>query len=286
MTRMHSKSHDRIKGLSLGKILLFAAIILIAVIAWRTNAGNITARPDEDKRATGVAQHMDLLYVKTPSGLDTFNVEHTSLKLSFNPRYHIPNWVAWELTAAETSGEVKRETKFYSNDSIPGCPEHYDYNYSGYDRGHMAPAGDMKWDAEAMHLTFCMANICPQAKTLNTGAWKRLEEKCRQWARADSAIVIACGPVLSDTLTDFIGDSRVAVPKRFFKVIISPYASPARGIAFIMPNGKVPGGIQATATTIDEVERITGYDFFPALPDEIETEIESQCDFHYWSTLK
>ncbi|MDE5786515.1 MAG: hypothetical protein K2H98_08300, partial [Duncaniella sp.] len=59
-----------------------------------------------------------------------------------------------------------------------------------------------------------------------------------------------------------------------------------RGIGFIMPNGKVPGGMQQAAVSIDEIERITGYDFFAALPDDIENKIESQCDFHYWSTLK
>ena len=137
-----------------------------------------------------------------------------------------------------------------------------------------------------MRETFYMTNMCPQAKNLNTGAWKSLEEKCRQWAKADSAIVIVCGPVLTDSITEYIGDSRVAVPERFFKVVLSPYANPPRGIGFVMNNGRVDGGIQRAAMSIDEVERITGHDFFAALPDSIENIIESQNDFHFWSTLR
>ena len=90
----------------------------------------------------------------------------------------------------------------------------------------------------------------------------------------------------TDPIREFIGDTRVAVPKRFFKVILSPNANPVRGIGFIMPNDKVPGGMQVAAVSIDEVERQTGHDFFSALPDDIENEVEQQCDFHYWSTIK
>ena len=132
--------------------------------------------------------------------------------------------------------------------------------------------------------TFMLTNICPQAKSLNAGSWKGLEEKCRQWAEADSAIYIVCGPVIDGNPIEYIGDSRVYVPRKFFKAIISPYAVPARGIGFIMPNEKVKGGMQVCAVTIDSIEALTGHDFFSSLPDDIENEIESQCDFHYWST--
>ncbi len=126
----------------------------------------------------------------------------------------------------------------------------------------------------------------PQVGALNHGAWKSLEEKCRNWADIDSAIIIVTGPILTDRITDYIGESQVAVPQRFFKVVLSPFSDPPRAIGFIMPNGKVPGGMQAAAVSVDEVEAATGYDFFSALPDDIENEIESQCKFHYWSTLK
>lgn len=91
---------------------------------------------------------------------------------------------------------------------------------------------------------------------------------------------------MTDPVIETIGDSHIAVPQRFFKVILSPYADPPRAIGFLMNNGAVPGGMQAAAVSVDAVEEATGYDFFSALPDSVEKEVESQCRFHYWSTLK
>ncbi|MBD5344520.1 MAG: DNA/RNA non-specific endonuclease [Bacteroides sp.] len=227
-----------------------------------------------------------LMHVEIPDTIPSHFIQYTGMNIGFNPRLHIPNWVAWQLTADEATGEEPRTNKFYADENVPGSAEYYDYNYSGYDRGHMAPAGDMKWDSEAMRESFLMTNIAPQAKALNTGAWKRLEEKCRTWAHVYGDIYIVCGPVLSGGPLEYIGDSRVYVPRRFFKAIIALSPDGAKGIGFIMPNEKVQGGMQKAAVTIDEIEHVTGYDLFAALPDDIESDVESQCDFHYWSTLR
>ena len=95
-------------------------------------------------------------------------------------------------------------------------------------------------------------------------------------------LIIVCGPVLSDRLTRTIGENKVTVPERFFKVILAPYADPPRAIAFIMPNSQVAGGMQAAVTTVDNVEAITGLDFFSALPDDLEAEVESKSSFPLW----
>lgn len=262
-------------------LLVIGLIVACVYLAMQLEGGerDSSSRPDVASETYG-----DLLDVRTNPALKEISRKYKGMDLSFNPQYHIPNWVSWELTSDETSGEVSRTNKFSADPEIPESAETWDYNYSGYDRGHMAPAGDMRWDREAMEQTFLMTNICPQVKSLNAGSWKNLEEKCRLWAQADSAIYIVCGPVIDGKPIEYIGDTRVYVPRRFFKVIISPYANPARGIGFIMPNGKVPGGMQACAVPIDSVESLTGHDFFASLPDDIEADVESQCDFHYWST--
>lgn len=259
---------------------LIVLLIIVAVVSF------IERKNDDGKNHYIQSSVDELMTVAMPSSINHTPLNYKGMNISFNQRLHIPNWAAWELTRNETSGEVPRWNKFMADESVAGSADPYDYNYTGYDRGHMAPAGDMKWDSTAMKQTFYMTNICPQAKSLNTGAWKRLEEKCRVWADADSAIIVICGPVPTDSLTEFLGDSRVAVPKRFFKVILSPFANPPRAIGFVMPNAKVRGGLQEAAMSVDEVERITGYDFFSALPDDIENEVESKNDFHLWSTLR
>lgn len=228
----------------------------------------------------------DLTAVITNPNLPETLLRYEGMTISFNPDTHQPNWASWELLASEATGDAPRSDSFAPDPEVEGCATLSDYRRSGYDRGHMAPAGDMKWDSKAMEETFFLSNICPQVKSLNTGSWKNLEEKCRLWAQIDRRIYIVCGPVIDDKPLELIGESKVWVPKRFFKVIIAPYSTPARGIGFIMPNGKVVGGMQACAVTIDEVERVTGHDFFASLPDDLENELESQCNFHQWSTMR
>lgn len=260
---------------------------LIVIVILLAAAVNVAGCMYEGRQSSRTPESVDGLemVITSPELAETLLV-YKGMTVSFNREMHQPNWVSWELTADEADGSEPRERSFQADLSVEGCANPWDYSYSGYDRGHIAPAGDMKWDSEAMAQSFLMTNICPQASALNSGAWKRLEEKCRNWARIDSAIVIVAGPVLTDTLEETLGETGVVVPKRFFKVILSPYANPPRGIGFIMNNGYVRGGIQDAAVTIDSVEAVTGHDFFSALADSIEEEVESQCRFHYWSTLK
>ncbi len=290
MARRRRKSPLRKFRRRLSGVLTIIAVAALALQfisrAREVNADNDPTFRQSNASPADTVIAQALMMVRTNPALAENHLDYNAFTVSFNPELHVPNWVAWELTADETYGTTPRYNKFSADPAVDGSAETWDYSYSGYDRGHMAPAGDMKWSDEAMKSTFYLTNICPQAKSLNTGAWKRLEEKCRQWARADSSLIIICGPVLTDTIKEYLGDTRVAVPKRFFKVILSPNAVPMRGIAFVMPNGTVTGGIQKAATSIAEVEKITGHDFFSALPDSIEAEVESQNDFHFWSTIK
>lgn len=258
--------------------LLVAALIILLIYCFRAEA----ERPAASAQLDGI-EALELQKVKTPADLDQVLIPYLGFTVNFNPTTHQPNYVAWELLGSETDGETGRQSSFGADDQVAGCASPADYRASGYDRGHMAPAGDMKWDPEAMRQSFLMTNICPQAGDLNRGSWKKLEEKCRAHAVADSAIIIIAGPIFDRDPEEFIGDTRVPVPQRFFKVILSPFAPHPRAIGFIMPNGHVPGGMQPCAVSVDEVERITGMDFFAALPDELENALEAQCDFNTWS---
>lgn len=238
-----------------------------------------------DEVNTQFSEQIDWLHPETNPGVESQLIEYEGFTVDFNKDLHIPNWVSWELTAPEVTG-TNDWNKFMPDENIDGSAFPADYTGSGYDRGHMAPRADMKWSKESVRQCYYMTNMCPQAHSLNAGTWKKLETKCRDWAEIDSAIVIICGPVLSPQPDEFIGKSQVAVPKAYFKVVAAPYANPPRAIAFIMNNGKVDGGMQAAAVTVDSVEAITGHDFFSQLPDSIENAIESQCRFHWWSSRK
>lgn len=223
--------------------------------------------------------------VVVPDGLPQQMLRYKGMDVNFNPTTHQPNYVVWELLPSETDGEASRLTRFSPDPRVSASAVTADYSNSGYDRGHMAPAGDMKWADDAMAETFYLTNICPQHPDLNRGAWKKLEEKCRVKAVDDSALIIVCGPVFNPSTRrrKTIGETRVAVPDAFFKVILAPFAKDPSAIGFIMPNGYVKGGMQQCAVPVDSVEALTGYDFFSALPDDIEDPLESTANFPRWS---
>lgn len=245
-----------------------------------------TEANDSDRKAAGDsdAKHIDNLdHVEMPEAVESREYEYEGFRLSFNHHNRTPNWVAWELLATETNGEARRHNKFWQDMDVEGCPTTNDYRGSGYDRGHMCPAADQKWSQKAMDDCFVMANMCPQDHALNSGAWNTLENKERTWAVRDSALVIVAGPIYSKDDVKTIGGG-VLVPGAFFKAILAPYQERPRAIAFVFPNMSAPGNMQNYVMTVDDLEQLTGYDFFASLPDSIENEVESVASFREWNS--
>ena len=200
----------------------------------------------------------------------------------FNKDLHIPNCVTYEITANEARGRQGRKGQFERDESVAGCPNWWDYRDSGYERGHMAPAGDMKWDDEAMDETFFLTNVCPQDASLNGGVWNDIEMKVREWARRDKSLIVVTGPIMGKNPKTIGQDMDIAVPEAFFKVILSPSTAPMKAIAFICPNRPCGGSLKSYAVSVDEVEERTGMNFFNVLPDDVENTIESNCNFNQW----
>lgn len=214
-------------------------------------------------------------------------ITHKGFSLSYNYDWKIPNWVAYELTDVEVAGEVPRYDRFKPDPMVPKNVTAVtdDYKHSGYDRGHMAPAADMKWDEQVMKESFYLSNICPQNPNLNGGAWKDLEEQVRDLASQKGSIFVVCGPIVNNT-DKTIGMNKVVVPQAFFKVLLQEEDGQLHAIGFIYENisGRKP--MSTYARTIDEVEELTNINFFPSLPDEIEEKIEAEVDFSKWTVKK
>lgn len=251
------------------------------------------------KAETVPGQQLTPLYNSSPSSIPFDNtkleiakvrmgiaqelIQHIGYAVSYNEELLISNWVAWELTNQEVEGSYKRPNRPFEPDpDVHGkSGEHRDYSNSGYSRGHMAPAADMKWSEQAMNESFYMSNVCPQSAALNTSMWNRLENKTRAIAGQGSSVYVCCGPIV-EANAKRIGSNGVAVPSYFFKVMIRKRAGKWVGIGFIFPNEECKGGMFDYAMTIDEVEERTGIDFFFNLPDEIENETESQWSQSEW----
>ncbi|MDY4882557.1 MAG: DNA/RNA non-specific endonuclease [Muribaculaceae bacterium] len=252
-------------------VIVFALIFLLGRFIYN----DLYPAPKIEIQAQGLTD------VKLPSGMKNVVCHYSGFTSYFNPETHIPNCVAYEIIESETTGDEPRKKSFEADHTIDGCAESSDYRNSGYDRGHMAPAADMKWSKEAMEESFLITNICPQVKSLNSGIWHRLEQRVREWAARDSSIIVVCGPIFTPGKpVEQIGEIGVAVPHRFFKALYAPGRN--IGIAFIFDNDKVKGELRKYAVTIDSVERETGLDLFYNLPDDIENEVENQCNYKLW----
>ena len=219
-----------------------------------------------------------------PAILPTETVtQHSAYSLVYNHKHMQAKWVAYNLTYGNTVGGAERSSKFSIDPSIsPRTAVTSDYTKTGYDRGHLAPAGDMKFSAQAMSESFYMSNVSPQLPGFNRGIWKKLEEQFRSWAPSSHPVFVVTGPVLTDPISSHIGQTcRISIPQRFYKVMLDT-ASPMRAIAFVLPNNSSTQPLSSFAMSIDEAERITGIDFFPKLNDPQEAKIEKTLFLNQW----
>ncbi len=209
-------------------------------------------------------------------------ISHKAYTLSYSEKYEQAEWVAYSLTSEQAaSKEYDRTNDFREDPQVStGSATKADYSGSGFDRGHLMPAGDCRWDADAMSESFYMSNMSPQNPQFNRQRWRYLEMQVRRWAQDYGGLYVVTAGVLEDDLP-VIGYNEVAVPKFYYKVITDMDFT--KGIAFLMPNKNLNNSrIQDYFTTIDEVEMRTGINFFPWLSAEDEMKIESTTDTSLW----
>lgn len=285
-------------------LMALAAFVVVACIRQGANSKELTAQAERvlekaqvavEQTIEGVSQIQQRIAAQQSSGntstttvagiempakrpADTRIITRTGYTLSYNDTWRMPNWVAWELTSEEVNGREKRTDFFETDPNLPARvrSEYRDYSGSRYDRGHMAPAGDMKWNEKAMIESFYMSNICPQNHNLNTENWNDLEVKSREWARRYGKVYIVCGPIYNGKRTEYIGDHRVKVPDAFFKVILINTNNKQCALGFLFENESGERPLKKYLTPVDEIEKITGMDFFSALPDNIENNLEAE----------
>lgn len=206
--------------------------------------------------------------------------------LSHNSSHKVPDWVAYRLTREQLlAGNVPRSDDFRPDVDLESGErsELKDYKNSGFDRGHMAPAGAMKWSERAMSESFLLSNMAPQVGAgFNRGIWKSLEEKVRVWAVARGELYVVTGPIYDSANLSTIGTNQVTVPTHFYKVIFDPVSVEA--IAFILPNKSNPSSQLPTfIVSVDAVETKAGLDFLAALEDGVEQLIEAKVQPGLWA---
>ena len=212
-------------------------------------------------------------------------IHHDYYSLSYSETHEQAEWVAYELKKEYlTNTNLKRP--YFNKDPkvISQSADWKNYKNSGYDKGHLVPAGDMKFSEDAFEDTFYTSNASPQLSAFNNGVWNRLEQKVRYWAEKYDDIYVISGGVLESELRT-IGDEEVTVPNYFYKVLLDIDDSnrKVKIIAFLVPHEMSNQPLYEFVVSVDELELLTGIDFFPSLPDTLEADLERKSDYKAWS---
>jgi endonuclease G len=276
------------------KIFLLVALmslLVVIVFAFQSNNESIvqTASGAQQEQKQEVLQTENISQLEHPALLPNEKIiSHTGYSFVYSEEHEQAKWIAYELTKEETNSLFERTDKFLVDPFVTtGTAENSDYLKSGYDKGHLAPAADMGWSAITMKESFYLSNMSPQLPGFNRGVWKRLEELMRSWAIDNSAIYIVTGPVLTSGLPT-IGGNRVSIPNSYYKVILDYTQPEIKAMGFILPNESSSSALTSFSVSIDEVEKATGIDFFPALPDDQETTLEKEhcTSCWHWQNVK
>ena len=213
-------------------------------------------------------------------------LDHKYYVVGYNKKHKQAAYVAYLLTAemVNENDNVSRKGVGFKKDYL--LSDNYatkqDYTNSGYVRGHLCPSKDMCWSFASMKETFYMSNVSPQYQGFNDGLWKKLEGSVRKWAVENDSILVLCGPVLSSKKGE-IGENKVSVCSKFYKIVVDITYPTYKMIAFIMDNTNIKGNIFRYCCNEREVERITGLDFFPSQDgNPLMDSLETVTDINLW----
>ena len=223
-------------------------------------------------------------------------VTHSALALAYSEEHEQAKWVSHMILPDIVEARVSRTNDFRVDPLIDsGSAEEKDYflkskdedgNYVydgfGYDRGHLAPSADFRWNVKALSESYYYSNMSPQRPEFNRGGWADLEGLLRGYIfRNQTPLYVVTGPILNANLEKVTRSvNQVSIPKYYFKVVLD--VANERGIGFLMPNEEILNPIETYAFSIDEIESRTGFDFFPNLSEEIDKKAEASDDYSPW----
>ncbi|HSR60113.1 MAG TPA: DNA/RNA non-specific endonuclease [Robiginitalea sp.] len=261
--------------------LLYALLMAACILGFWWIENFYTSDPYASAEGADNAYDLPLAWVPDYPGGEP--VRHDYYRLSYSEPYEQAAWVAYMLQPRQLTRH-DRERPFFVED--PQVSTHSadwrNYRGSGFDRGHLCPAGDMRFSEAAYNQTFYTSNISPQNREFNAGIWNELEVQVRRWCRRYGPLCVITGGILEPGLPA-IGEEKVAVPSRFFKVVIREGADGIRVLAFLMENRPASGPLPGFLVTLDQLEELSGIDFFPGLPQQVQRELEASVQAEGWT---
>ncbi len=260
------------------KYKIFLVFLIFLTISCKQNE-NLSNPNISNQKESDNSNMFDFLPTSTTNQI----IKHEFYMLSYNEKYEQAEWVAYELKANMVSSQHFKRPFFIEDPLVETHSADWrNYKKSGYDKGHLCPAADMKFNKKSFDDTFFTSNISPQNHEFNDGVWNRLEGKVRYWAQKKGTICVITGGVLQDGLKK-IGAENVSVPNYFYKVLLDNSSNKPKMIAFLVPSQNSEKPLYEFVISVDELEKLTGIDFYPKLPDEIENRLEQKSDYKDWN---
>ncbi len=256
-------------------LIILAILLLITLLTCHTQKESTTLPPP----ALSVPAKMEMPQARSSDNI----IQHKAYTLSYSKPYKQASWVAYLQTGDHSKHATEVRLDNFSTDPSAtfGTATDQDYEATGFDRGHLAPAEDMAWSKPTMEESFYLTNISPQRPSFNRGVWQRLEALVRYWSEEYDSIYVVTGPVLTQGLPT-IGAGKVSVPALFYKVVLQYNQKGTKAIGFVLPNQASAATLQEFAVTVDSVEHLTGINFFYRLPGQTEAKIESKINVNDW----
>lgn len=252
-------------------------VIVIFLFASLTNS--VLTSTISKKQEKNNALSFDFLPTSTTNQI----VKHDYYSFSYNEKYEQAEWVAYELKKNYVRSSNFDRPYFIEDPKVKTRSADWrNYKKSGYDKGHLCPAGDMEFEINAYNDTFFTSNISPQIHDFNGGVWNRLEQKVRYWATKYDGVYVITAGVLQPNLKT-IGQEKVLVPNYFYKILLDNSNGNYKMIAFLVPNEKSDKPLYSFVVSVDSIEKMTGIDFFPKLENKTENRLEKSSDYKAWS---
>lgn len=249
----------------------------------------------EALRMKWIQQQLDLLGY--PKGNGTAQVvKHSAMTLGYDENHEQAAWVQHVVIPEVEFANVSRtndfrpdslvttgsaiETDYFLKKVLPDGQ--MEFNGFGYDRGHLAPSADFRWSQKALSESYFYSNMSPQKAEFNRERWAELESWVRTYViDFKEPVFVVTGPVLKDGLAT-IGENKVSVPAQYYKIVLDLNGPEHKAVAFLMPNEHCAYPISGYVTSVDEVENLTGLDFFSSLDDAEEARLEAMNSMDGW----
>lgn len=256
----------------------FKIVVLFVIMQFSSCKEIINEQKDSSFTTNTTLESGNFNFLPTSTSNDVYT--NDAFSFSYLEDYEQSEWVAYELTSKDMTNADYKRPYFNQDKSVKTKSADWrNYKNSGYNKGHLCPAADRKSTYKMYEKTFLTSNTSPQLYDFNSGIWNRLEQKTRYWAARYDGVYIVTGGVLKEGLKT-IGTEDVAVPNYFYKIILTKDKS--NMIGFLVPHKDSNKPLYSFVVPVDEIEKMTGIDFFSALPDDLENKLESNKGYKNW----